>query len=48
MLTDEYRYKILKLLAANPQISQHYFAGESGFNLGSVNICLKAFIQAWV
>lgn len=45
MLTDEYRYKILKILEANPEISQRDLARELGVSLGRVNFCLKALIQ---
>lgn len=45
MLTDEYRYKILKLIEANPDISQRELAKELGISLGRVNYCLKALIQ---
>lgn len=34
MLTDEYRYRMLKLLEANPQASQREFARELGISLG--------------
>ena len=45
MLTDEYRYKILKLLEANPEISQRDLARELGVSLGRANFCLKALIE---
>ena len=45
MLTDEYRYRILKLLEANPQASQREIASELGISLGKVNYCLKALIE---
>lgn len=45
MLTDEYRYKLLRLLEANPQISQRELAGELGISLGKVNFCLNALIE---
>lgn len=45
MLTDEYRYKILKILEANPEISQRVLARELGISLGKVNFCLKALIE---
>ncbi|MGQ0443095.1 MAG: MarR family EPS-associated transcriptional regulator [Methylophilaceae bacterium] len=45
MLTDEYRYKILKLLEANPEISQRDMARELGVSLGRINFCLKALIE---
>jgi EPS-associated MarR family transcriptional regulator len=45
MLTDEYRYKILKILEVNPEISQRDMARELGISLGRVNFCLKALIE---
>ena len=45
MLTDEYRYKILKVLEANPEISQRDLARELNISLGRVNFCLKALIE---
>jgi len=45
MLTDEYRYKILKILATNPEISQRDLARKLDISLGRVNFCLKALIE---
>jgi EPS-associated MarR family transcriptional regulator len=45
MLTDEYRFKIFKLVEANPAISQRELARELGISLGKVNFCLKALIE---
>ncbi len=45
MLTDEYRYKILKILEANPEISQRDLARALDISLGRVNFCLKALIE---
>jgi EPS-associated MarR family transcriptional regulator len=45
MLTDEYRYKILKLVESNPQISQREIAKQLGISLGKANYCLKALIE---
>jgi EPS-associated MarR family transcriptional regulator len=45
MLTDEYRYKILKILEVNPEISQRDMARELGVSLGRTNFCLKALIE---
>ncbi len=45
MLTDEYRYKILKVLEVNPEISQRDLARELGVSLGRINFCLKALIE---
>ena len=45
MLTDEYRYKVLKLLAENPHLSQRELARELGISLGKVNYCVQALIE---
>lgn len=45
MLTDEYRYKILKLVESRPEISQRELAAELGISLGKTNYCLKALIE---
>ena len=45
MLTDETRYRILKLLEADPHASQRRIADELGISLGRVNFCLQALIQ---
>ena len=45
MLTDEYRYKILKLVESKPEISQRELARELGISLGKANFCLKALIE---
>ncbi|MDF1584439.1 MAG: MarR family EPS-associated transcriptional regulator [Methyloprofundus sp.] len=48
MLTDEYRYKILKLVEENPEISQRQLAGALGISLGKANYCLKALIAVGI
>lgn len=49
MLTDEFRYKILKAIESNPEISQREIARKLGISLGKVNFCLKALIEVgWV
>ncbi len=45
MLTDEYRYKILKLVEANPEISQRELARELGISLGKANYCIQALVD---
>ncbi len=45
MLSDEYRYKILKRLEADPDVSQRTLAGELGISLGRVNYCLQALVE---
>jgi EPS-associated MarR family transcriptional regulator len=49
MLTDEIRYKLMRLLDANPGMSQRDVARELGISLGKVNYCLQALIQrGWI
>ena len=45
MLTDEYRYRILKILESNPGASQRDIARELGVSLGRVNFCLQALVE---
>lgn len=45
MLNDEYRYRILKLLEADPKASQRELASRLGISLGRVNYCLQALIE---
>ena len=45
MLSDEMRYKIMRLLEVNPELSQRALAKELGVSLGKVNFCLQALIQ---
>ena len=45
MLSDEYRYRILKHLEADPEISQRELAQALGISLGRANYCLKALIE---
>lgn len=45
MLSDEYRYKILRLLETDPQMSQRDLARELGISLGKANYCLRALME---
>ena len=45
MLDDKTRYRLLKLLEANPQLSQRQLAEELGVSLGKVNFCLRALLD---
>ena len=45
MLSDEYRYKILKRLENDPEVSQRELAKALGISLGRVNYCLRALIE---
>lgn len=44
-MTDEVRYRLLRLLQANPGLSQRDVARALNISLGKVNFCLKALIQ---
>lgn len=44
MPTEDARYKILKTLEVNPDLSQRELAEELGVSLGKVNYCLQALI----
>jgi EPS-associated MarR family transcriptional regulator len=42
-------YKLMRLLEANPEMSQRDIARELGVSLGKVNYCLRALIKkGWV
>ena len=46
MLTDEMRYKLMRLLEGNPRLSQREVAHELGISLGKVNYCVRALVRA--
>ena len=49
MLTDEIRYKVVRLLEANPEMSQRELARELGISLGKANYCLQALVRkGWI
>jgi EPS-associated MarR family transcriptional regulator len=49
MLTDEIRYKVIRLLEANPEMSQRELARELGISLGKANYCLQALVRkGWI
>lgn len=45
MLSEDLRYKLLKLLAEEPQISQRDLALRLGVSVGKVNYCLSALVN---
>jgi EPS-associated MarR family transcriptional regulator len=46
---EDVHYKLMRLLDANPGISQRDVARELGISLGKVNYCLRALIKkGWV
>jgi len=43
------RFRLMRLLEANPDISQRELARELGISLGKVNYCLNALIRkGWI
>jgi EPS-associated MarR family transcriptional regulator len=49
MLTEEVRFKLLKLFELNPRLSQRDVAGELGISLGKVNYCVNSLIEkGWI
>jgi EPS-associated MarR family transcriptional regulator len=45
MLSEEMRYRVMRLLEANPGISQRDAAHELGVSLGKLNYCVQALIR---
>jgi EPS-associated MarR family transcriptional regulator len=45
MLSDEVRYSLLRLLEADPTVSQRDVARQLGMSLGKVNFCVQALIE---
>jgi EPS-associated MarR family transcriptional regulator len=49
MVSEETHYKLMRLLQANPGLSQREAARELGISLGKVNYCLRALVaKGWV
>jgi EPS-associated MarR family transcriptional regulator len=49
MLSEEMRYRLMRLIEENPQMSQRDVARELGISLGRVNFCVQALVrQGWV
>ncbi len=48
-MNDETHYRLLKLVEANPQMSQRELADAMGVSLGKINYCLRAVIErGWI
>ena len=48
-MTDELSYKVIKLIEADPEISQRDLSRELDVSLGKVNYCMRALIdKGWV
>lgn len=45
VLNEELRYKLLRLLAEEPQISQRDLACRLGISVGKANYCLSALVE---
>ena len=44
MLDERTRYRLLKLLQTNPELSQRQLAEELGVSVGKINFCLNALL----
>lgn len=48
-MTDEIHFRVLRIIEANPEITQRELANELGVSLGKINYCLKSLIEkGWV
>lgn len=48
-MTDEIHFRVLRIIEANPEITQRELANELGVSLGKINYCLKGLIEkGWV
>lgn len=45
VLSDEFRYRILKRLEANPELSQRDLARELGVSVGKINYGMRALLD---
>ena len=43
--SEETTYRLMKVIEANPEISQRELAREMGISLGKVNYCLKGLME---
>jgi len=49
MTSTDVHYKLMRLLEANPEMSQRDLAKELGISLGKANYCLQALIKkGWI
>lgn len=44
-MNDETHYRLLKIIEANPQVSQRELADAMSVSLGKINYCLRAVIE---
>ncbi|MEJ2653366.1 MAG: MarR family EPS-associated transcriptional regulator [Gammaproteobacteria bacterium] len=48
-MNDETHYRLLKLIEAQPEMSQRELAEAMGVSLGKINYCLRAAIErGWI
>ncbi len=47
-MNTEIRYRLLKLLEANPNLTQRQMAEEMGLSLGKFNYCIKGLVNAGI
>jgi EPS-associated MarR family transcriptional regulator len=45
VLDEETRFRLLRLLQANPELSQRQLAEELGVSVGKINYCLRALLE---
>jgi EPS-associated MarR family transcriptional regulator len=45
VLSEETRYKVMRLIESNPGMSQRDVARHLGISLGKVNYCLRALVE---
>ena len=46
---DEAHYRLLRLIEANPSLTQRELAREMGVSLGKINYCVNALIEkGWI
>jgi MarR family transcriptional regulator, temperature-dependent positive regulator of motility len=49
LISDDMRYKLMRLLEANPELSQRDVARTLGVSIGKVNYCLRALVRrGWI
>ncbi|MEJ2566937.1 MAG: MarR family EPS-associated transcriptional regulator, partial [Gammaproteobacteria bacterium] len=48
-MNDETHYRLLKLIEANPEMSQRDLADAMGVSVGKINYCMRAVIErGWI
>jgi EPS-associated MarR family transcriptional regulator len=49
LISDDMRYRLMRLLEGNPELSQRDVARALGISIGKVNYCLRALVRrGWV